>query len=146
MDNPDTLREVMRKGGLRWTPQRRAIIATLWQNVRHPSADEIFASAKRRHSRISRATVYNTLEALVGAGQIRVIPDAGGRRRYDPNTDPHSHLHCVICGLIADLPAGDLAPPPKLRGGNGRGFRVLDQRVEILGHCPRCAGRKDRLR
>lgn len=145
MDDPDTLRDVMRRGGRRWTPQRRAIIASLWRNVRHPSADEVFASARRRLARISRATVYNTLEALVQAGQIRVIPDARGRRRYDPNTEAHHHLHCILCTAIVDLPAGDLTPP-RLVGGSGRGFRILGQRVEILGHCPQCAGRKDRLR
>ncbi|OGR66191.1 MAG: hypothetical protein A2X31_05550 [Elusimicrobia bacterium GWB2_63_22] len=119
------------------TPQRAAILRLLDGNKRHPSAEDIYARIKRKFSGMSFATVYNTLQSLLSAGKLAEVRIDSKRSRFDPGLKPHSHLMCVHCGAILDLP---LSRPP-LPAGKPAGFRVLRCNVEFYGVCRDC-GRK----
>lgn len=57
-------------GGLRMTKQRQVVYEVLTGNgLSHPTASEVFVSAKDRMPSISLATVYNCLESLTTAGR-----------------------------------------------------------------------------
>ncbi len=140
MLEPERLTEVFRKAGLRWTPQRRAVAEVLWGATTHPSAEDVFQQVRQRHAAMSRATVYNTMEALAAIGQIETLRGVTGTRRFDPNTAPHHHAICRVCGRIEDVPT-------LVRLGNGStmdlilpGFRAERCRIEIEGVCASCDG------
>lgn len=139
MQQPSDLREVFRSTGLRWTPQRQAIAEALWGCVDHPTAEEIFRIVRKRHPEMSRATVYNTMDALAAVGEIDAIQSSDGTRRFDPNMDPHHHLRCRGCGLLIDLPLDRLPKVPRLSASLRKGFRILGYRIEVEGLCPHCA-------
>ena len=139
MDKPRDLKSYFREIGFRWTPQRQAIAEALWGVATHPSAEEIYGIVRRRHPGMSRATVYNTMEALAAVGQIETIHAPDGTRRFDPNPNPHHHLRCRRCGRIVDLPADRLPKLPKLSTSLRRGFLVVGYRIELYGICPQCA-------
>lgn len=139
MQSPSDLKGVFRSTGLRWTPQREAIAAALWGAVDHPTAEEIFRLVRRRHPGMSQATVYNTIAALVAAGQVEALQSEDGTRRFDPNTDPHHHLRCCGCGRLVDLPVESFPKIPALPASVRKGFRVLGYRIEVQGFCPKCA-------
>lgn len=138
MQSPSDLREVFRSTGLRWTPQREAIAAALWGAVDHPTAEEILRLVRRRHPGMSQATVYNTIAALVAAGQVEVLQSEDGTRRFDPNMEPHHHLRCCGCGRLVDLPIDSFPKIPALPASVRKGFRVLGFRIEVQGFCPSC--------
>jgi len=54
---------------------------------------------------ISRATVYNTLEALCKAGLARQLPTTNGCCRYDADTSDHLHVRLSDTSEIRDVPA-----------------------------------------
>lgn len=60
----------------------------------HPTAEQIFLALKQKNPKISQATVYNNLNALVKAGRLIRLSEAGCPDRYD-NTSRHDHLICV---------------------------------------------------
>jgi len=128
--------EVLKRLGLRATPQRLAILAHLDGNTNHPSAEEIYARLKPEFPSLSLATVYNTLEALVKGGALQEIDIDPDRRRFDPNPAPHCHFQCLRCGRVFDWP-GD--PPETPRPGDAAGFLIQRAVVHLYGLCPGCS-------
>jgi Fe2+ or Zn2+ uptake regulation protein len=97
--------------------------------------------------RISLATVYKALEALVDTGVAAKLPpvDADSGARYDARRDPHYHFRCLRTGTVHDLPTRfdpDLIAkldPELVEDLDRRGFRVTGYRLELLGY--RAGGR-----
>ena len=120
--------------------QRDVIYDIVASTISHPTADWIYEKARRRMPRISLGTVYRNLKSLSGEGRILEIATSRGPSRYDANTTRHSHLKCVDCGLLVDVPETDIDFVP--RSSQARRFKVVEYRVEFLGLCPDCQERK----
>jgi Fe2+ or Zn2+ uptake regulation protein len=118
------------------TPQRELIFELLWGAVEHPSADAVYAEARRRMPTMSLRTVYQTLNDLAYMGEIHQLDLGTGSSRFDPNTDVHHHLVCTSCGMVRDLYAdySSISIPP----GSDRGFRVGAAEVVFRGLCDDC--------
>src|SRR5579875_2180088 len=97
--------ELFREQGLKVTPQRELIFEILWGAGHHPTADSIYAEARTRMPTMSLRTVYQTLNDLVGMGELDQLDVGTGATRFDPNTGVHHHLVCTRCGKIRDLEA-----------------------------------------
>ncbi|MHC5025066.1 MAG: Fur family transcriptional regulator, partial [Planctomycetota bacterium] len=98
----DSTRELFNKHELRCTTQRVAVFETLRACTSHPTAEELFRLVRPRMDRLSLATVYNTLEALCGAGLARKIATVDGTSRYDGDTSDHVHVRMRDAAEIAD--------------------------------------------
>jgi len=133
------LRRALEDSGLRFTEQRAAVFRFLRSTDAHPSADDVFLSVRRELPGISLATVYKSLETLVGCGLAVKLTYSDGSARYDGRTDPHHHARCLACGRVMDiagsLPQRDL---DDLRA-HADGFRVTGYRLELSGFCGACA-------
>jgi Fur family peroxide stress response transcriptional regulator len=125
----------LRQTGLKLTPQRLAILGYLDGNTVHPSAEDIYRSVSRKYPTMSFATVYNTLDALKGRGRLIELAMDPGRRRFDPNAEPHSHLMCVRCRRIEDVHIDCVVELPDT---SDKGYEVLGSSVEFYGICPAC--------
>ena len=119
------------------TRQRRLILETLLLLGTHPTTEEVHDAVARRDRRVSRTTVYRTLETLAGLGVIRRTSHPGRGFRYDHRTDRHHHLVCVRCGEVADFSDGALDAIP-LPDVSARGFEVSELSVQLRGLCRRC--------
>ncbi|MFA9445771.1 Fur family transcriptional regulator [Egicoccus sp. AB-alg6-2] len=119
----------------RLTAQRRVIAEVLAGEHVHLTADEVFERSRAILPEVSRATVYNTLNELVGMGELFEVTHVDGRKRYDPNVEErHHHLVCVDCGRMLDV----LADDPRLPEGQQHGFEVLRVEVTFRARCPDC--------
>jgi Fur family transcriptional regulator, peroxide stress response regulator len=132
--------EALQSKGFRLTPHREAVHAYLAGVDHHPTAEEVYLAVKAQGSRLSLATVYNALEALVEAGLASKLAFGDGSARYDIRTDQHDHIHCLGCGMLRDL-------PPRLRRDAlgdipEAGFQVTGYRLELLGYCAACRQRQ----
>lgn len=125
----------LRARAWRLTAQRRVIAEVMTGEHVHLTADEVFERARAALPEVSRATVYNTLNELVGLGELLEMTHADGRRRYDPNVEErHHHLVCVDCGQMLDVTADD----PRLPDDQRHGFELLDVEVTFRARCPEC--------
>jgi Fur family transcriptional regulator, peroxide stress response regulator len=116
--------------------QKELIYNLVTSTVSHPTADWVYENARRKMPHISLGTVYRNLNTLVREGRILAITNARGPVRYDANITRHSHLNCIGCGLMLDVPEAeiDFAPrSPKIRQ-----FEVLEYRIEFFCLCPDC--------
>lgn len=134
--NDRALAEGLRKSGHRYTRQRRAIYEAIAHCKGHPTAEEVCRKVRDTMPRVSLATVYNGLEALVAAGEIGKIPRTDDApAQYELRTDVHHHARCVGCHRVWDLdsPATEL-PVAQMLGK--RRFKPLAARVEVMIECP----------
>jgi Fe2+ or Zn2+ uptake regulation protein len=133
----ETLRQQLRTKGAQLTEQRAAVYDYLSGVAHHPTAEEVFLAVKAKVPRISLATVYKNLEALVQCGAVSKLTYGDASARYDIRTDHHYHTRCLSCGKIWDLDAKEGTELLK-RIKPQAGFEVEDYRLELLGRCREC--------
>lgn len=124
------------------TPQRRIILQAVLDLTCHPTADQVHASPAVRRARISRATVYRTLESLAHMGMIAKACLPHGVVRYDGRVEQHHHLICMQCDAVVDIAAPEL-DALMLPDTSALGFEVQNYRVQLRGLCCRCRERKE---
>lgn len=103
--------------GIRPTAQRVQIAELLLSAPQHLSAEQILASLRLSGARVSKATVYNTLNLFAAHGLIRQLSVDGARAWFDSNVVPHYHFHDETTGALTDVAVPDvefarLPPPP----------------------------------
>ena len=132
------LREALEANGQRYTDQRAAVYRFLLGTEAHPTADDVFKSVRHEIPDISLATVYKSLETLVGCGLAIKLTYGDGSARYDGRTDPHHHARCLRCGSVMDLPGHIDTSVLRSQLGPVDGFQVEGYRVELVGYCSGC--------
>jgi len=100
---------LLNEHGLKPTQQRVVIANVLLAQPTHLSAEQILASLRAAGERISKATVYNTLKALVESGLVRQIHLDPNRSVYDSTRASHHHFHDVDSGTLWDIKPDDIA-------------------------------------
>jgi len=135
----DLVRRSLEAAGCRFTDQRAAVFAHLAQTESHPTAEEVYLAVRRCLPKISLATVYKALEALVQAKLATKLTNGDASARYDCRGEEHYHLRDVVTGEVRDLPA-EFDPDllAKLDAGlvnqlASQGFKVTGYRLEVLG-------------
>ena len=137
LQTDERLREALDASGQRYTEQRAAVYRFLAATESHPTADDVFLAVRSEIPDISLATVYKSLETLVGCGLATKLTYGDGSARYDGRTDPHHHARCLRCGSVRDVP-GHLEPDAVRPLEPVRGFEVQGFRLELVGVCERC--------
>ena len=138
-DSETLLREALEDSGQRYTEQRAAVFRFLRATDVHPTADEVFVHVRNEVQGISLATVYKSLETLVGCGLATKLTYGDGSARYDGRTDDHHHLRCMSCERVIDLPGQIDDREISRLEASADGFHVTGYRLELNGYCPDCA-------
>lgn len=90
--------------GILPTPQRLDIAAILLQRPQHMSAEHLIDKLKDSGSKVSKATVYNSLNLFSKHGLVREVMVDPVRKFYDSTTRPHHHFYNVDSGELSDIP------------------------------------------
>jgi Fur family ferric uptake transcriptional regulator len=101
----EIFRSFLKDGKNRITPERFEVMEAALEYKGHFGADDLFALMKTHKSRISRATVYNTLELLVRCNLLIKRNFGDNISRYENNfkKQRHDHIICVNCGKIVEF-------------------------------------------
>lgn len=133
----ETFARFLSQGHYRSTSERFKVLESILTTVGHFNADELYASMVLGKQRISRATVYSTLELLEKAGLITKHNFRGERSYYEVGFDEphHDHLICTNCGHITEF-----VHPPLLgirkQIAEKTGLKVVDHSFQIFAECP----------
>ncbi len=135
MQAPAELTTAFRQRGLKLTPQRQLLFRLLHDNMTHPTAEALFATASELMPGISLRTVYQTLNDLAAMGELQAVRLSGGSTRFDPNVVDHHHAQCDRCGELHDVYVEHL-DDLQVRGLDG----FVPQRTDIVfgGLCGAC--------
>jgi Fur family ferric uptake transcriptional regulator len=120
----------------RMTRQRSAIESSVAEAGRPLLPHEVLQLAQRAVPRLSIATVYRQLKALVDEGALRAVQLAGESPRYEPAAHGHHHhFQCTSCQRVFDMHGC----PGNLAHLAPAGFVVEDHEVTLYGRCADCA-------
>ena len=91
------------------TAQKMAVIRALEEAGRtHPTAETVYALAKRHLPSIALGTVYRNLTKMAETGEVIKIAVPDGADRFDMDISDHMHILCVKCGKIYDIEESDV--------------------------------------
>lgn len=131
-------REYLRQQGLRQTPERFAILDEVYASADHFDADQLFVRMKQRGSRVSRATVYNTLELLQDCDLVVRHQFGKNQAKFERSYAywQHDHLICVDCGDILEF------CDPRLQAIHDTlaeifDFEITHHALHVYGRCRR---------
>jgi len=99
----DEIAQRLESFGVLPTPQRLDVGEVLLSRPRHASAEEIIAGIRTMGSKVSKATVYNTLNLFCERGLLRTVKVDPTRKFYDPTIKPHHHFYNVDSGQLVDI-------------------------------------------
>src|SRR5262245_45197353 len=115
------------------TAQRVDVAHVILTRPQHLSADQVIARIRAMGSRVSKATVYNTLNLFCERGLLRTVEVDPTRQYYDSSIDAHHHFYNVDTGELTDIPLDavklDVAtplPPGTRQAGVDVVIRVRD--------------------
>ena len=94
--------------GVRPTAQRLRIASLLLGRPQHLSAEQVLAGLRTQGMRVSKATIYNTLNLFAASGLIRQLSVGSDRCWFDSNTDAHYHFHDLDTGALMDVSLRDV--------------------------------------
>ena len=97
---------LLRANGIVPTAQRVEIAAVLLARPQHVCAEDVYRMLFRHGTRVSRATVYNTLGLFAREGLVRELVVDSDKVLYDSNTASHDHLYDVDTGVLTDVEPG----------------------------------------
>lgn len=93
----------LREANVKVTRPRLLILSLLYELKGHHSADELVEILQERQTPLPRASVYNSLDALVKHGLV-MLADAGpGRALYEEGGAWHHHFVCTECGAVMNI-------------------------------------------
>jgi Fur family ferric uptake transcriptional regulator len=134
----DRFREYLAANNLRLTPERRAVLEVILSREGHFDAEELMRFLRRRR-RVSRATLYRTLDHLREAGLVKVHRFGRGQALYERNygRKHHDHMVCNACGEVIEFVNDEIE---RLQDEVCRraGFRSTSHVMQIFGVCREC--------
>lgn len=138
----DKFREYLTTRGMRLTPERTSVVEEVFSSHEHFDSDQLVdrLASQKDGKRVSRATVYRTLNEMVEAGLLRKVARTQNRDVYehDYGYPRHDHLICGKCGSLTEFENAPLAGILE-QVATAHGFRVAGHRLEVYGICADCS-------
>ncbi len=98
-------RAFLKQRGQRQTPERFAVLEEIYSTSDHVDADELYLRLQQKGARVSRATVYNTLELLLECDLVVKHQFGTNQAKYERAYSywQHDHLICLDCGELFEF-------------------------------------------
>jgi Fur family transcriptional regulator, ferric uptake regulator len=138
-DPKEFFRLYLHRNGLRNTPERFEVLSAARDCDGHFDADELFLRLKNGGSKVSRATVYNTLDKLTLCGILSRYRFGERLARYELvfGAERHHHLICRSCGRIEEF-VDERVDHFATDAAHKQHFTMEDAVMHIHGVCGDC--------
>ena len=132
-------RDFLRAKGLKFTPQRIAVLKEITDGHGHRECEDIYLALKRNGKHISRATVYRTMDILIQNDFARKMELGDGRVRYESKVGSphHDHLICTSCENIVEFVDQDIEELQE-NIAKRNNFILSRHTHQLFGLCKKC--------